>query len=162
MFQHLSRVCLLGALVTVAMASLSQAAVVKTSCGAPIQSIVVTKKASDPQFESTSTNFVRLPGSALNVVVPAGTMRCVKVRLTPKASCQGNGGNADCFIRAVADGVEMSPGTLGGNDMRDAYQWVSRLGPGTHLVQIQLRRVAENAGAIVRIDDWAMDVEILK
>jgi hypothetical protein len=158
MFQHTSKTVLAALLFTAASADISRGAI-KTNCGASIQSSVVTKTPSEPQFVSTSTAFVRLPGTALNVVVPAGTKRCVKVRFTPRASCQGNGGNATCTVRAIANNVEMKPGILG---IRDSYQWVSELDPGTHLVQIQVRRIAEDAGAIIRVDEWVMDVEILK
>jgi hypothetical protein len=56
----------------------------------------------------------------------------------------------------------MSPGAIGDSDVRFSYAWVTRLGPGSHLIQIQARRVADNAGAIIRVDDWVMDVEVLK
>ena len=134
----------------------------KTSCAAPVQSIVLTQTQSAPHFQTTRTNFVRLTGAAQNVVVPAGTTRCVKVRLTARVSCQGDGGNANCFLRAVANDVEMSPGAISDSGLRFSYEWVTRLDPGTHLVQIQARRVADNAGAIIRVDDFVMDVEILK
>jgi hypothetical protein len=161
MIRQLTRAVVTIAFVFFAAGQL-HAAPLKTSCGAPVQSFVLTQTQSAPHFQTTGTNFVRLMGAAQNVVVPAGTTRCVKVRLTARVSCQGDGGNATCYLRAVANNVEMSPGPIGDSDVRFSYEWVTRLSPGTHLVQIQARRVADNSGAIIRIDDWVMDVEILK
>jgi hypothetical protein len=153
------------AVVTIAFVSFSagqlQAAPVKTSCGRVIQKTVISNDASTP-FQTTSSAAVRVPGAAQNVTVPSGDTRCIKVTFSGGMSCQGNGDNANCFIRARADTTNLSPGQISGNDMRNVYQWVGELGAGTHPVQIQIWRTSINAGALARVDDWVMDVEVLE
>lgn len=162
MFPDLVRALSVALFFIVASTDLSHAAPVKTTCGAPIQSIVLTQTQSAPHFETSSTSFVRLTGAVLNIVVPAQVTRCVKVRFTGRVSCQGNGGNATCYLRALAKNVEMNPGAIGESDVRFSYEWISRLEAGTNQVQIQARRIADNSGAIIRIDDWVMDIEIFR
>ena len=45
--------------------------------------------------------------------------------------------------------------------MRNVYQWIGSFPAGTHAVQIQIWRTSVNAGALARVDDWVMDVEVL-
>src|SRR5687768_10211585 len=134
MFRHVSTACLLAALITAATTSLSQATLLRTTCGAPIQSIAATQNA---QFETTNSTFTRVTGAVANITVPAGTARCVKVRFTAPAACFGPFG-AECFIRALTNTVEMNT-MLAGNQFLaspedsspqpNSFHWVSRLAP---------------------------------
>jgi hypothetical protein len=164
MFRHVSTACLLGFLFTVAATSLAQATLLRTNCGAPIQSIALTQNA---QFETTNSTFTRVTGAVANITVPAGTTRCVKVRFTAPAACFGPFG-AECLIRALTNTVEMNP-MLAGNQFLaspedsspqpNSYHWVSRLSPGAYSVQVQIRRNATATSA--KLQYWAMDIEIL-
>lgn len=152
------------AIVTIAFvffaAGQSQAAQVKTSCGPVVQKTVISNDASTP-FQTMSSTAVRVPGAVQNVNVPTGDTRCIKVTFSGGMSCQGNGDNANCFIRARAGATNLNPGQISGNDMRNVYQWIGRFAAGTHAVQIQIWRTSINAGALARVDDWVMDVEVL-
>ena len=164
MFRQVRTACLLGVLILVATTSLSQATLVRTTCGAPIQSFAITQNA---QFETTNSAFTRVTGAATNITVPAGTTRCVKVRFTAPAACFGPFG-AECFIRALTNTVEMNP-MLAGNQFLaspedsssqpSSYHWVSRLGPGIYSVQVQIRRNTMATSA--KLQYWTMDIEIL-
>jgi hypothetical protein len=168
MFVHIHRALLLAPLIVAGMTGGSHAASLKTTCGALVQNIVITQNS---KFETTSTTFVRVPKAALFVTVPApaSTTRCIKVRFTVGATCIGVSGSERCFIRALANGAEMNP-TANGNQLLagrqffaagNAYQWISRLGVGAHEIEIQIRRDASES-TTVAVDNWAMDIEILK
>jgi hypothetical protein len=170
MFNLIVRSCLLASLVAVASASAASAAPLKTNCGAPIQSSAITQ--SEP-VDFTNTSFKRVTGAVTNVIVPGGATRCVKVRFTVLAACAGDVGSEDveCFIRALANNVELEP-ALGGSQLLAArettsvypelksFHWVRRLEPGTHTVQVQVRR--NNEGTAARLHYWTMDTEILR
>jgi hypothetical protein len=165
MFQ-LMKACLLAAMATVATAGALQAKIVTTNCGTPIQSTVIT---GDQPFQTTSKEFIRIRGAVFVVHVPAGQRRCVKVRFTAGAICRAVGDNPACFIRIAAEGEQMhpqaganqgfsgqpfNPGGLG-------YQWVRQFGPGSHLIQIQVRTDNVPEVITVAVNDWTMDVETL-
>ncbi len=163
---HIMKACLLAAMATAATASALQAEIVRTDCGTPIRSSVVT---GNEPFQTTSKSFIRIRGAVLTVTVPSGQRRCVKVRFTAGAICQAVGGNPACFIRIAAEGEQMhpqaganqgfsgqpfNPGGLG-------YQWVRQFGPGSHLIQIQVRTDNVPEVITVAVNDWTMDVEVL-
>ena len=162
---RIARTSLLTMLFATVMAGIAQADLLQTSCGAPIESRIIT--ASDP-FQTTSKTFVRLHGAALTVVVPVGQQRCIKVRFTGGVTCKAPSGNQSCFIRALAAGSEMDPQgreqALGGELLQPTglgFQWIKRMGPGQHVIQIQVRSVNVPETITVGIDDWMMDVEVL-
>jgi hypothetical protein len=137
-------------------------ALVGIQCGAPINSVLRL----EPVASSTSSvAFVNLVN--VNIGVPAGTTRCIKVVFTAEASCRGPTSIVDnCIVRALDNGVEMNPqgggalvllsedGTANGH----AYEWVSRAGAGNHNIVIQ-RRVT-NAATVFTVDDWTFDVQL--
>jgi hypothetical protein len=137
-------------------------ALVGIQCGAPINSVLRL----EPVASSTSsTVFVNLVN--VNIAVPAGTFRCIKVVFTAEAACRGPSAVADfCLIRALDNAVEMHPqGTSAQIFLSEdasanahAYEWVSRVGGGNHNIQIQ-RRVT-NAATVFTLDDWTFDVSI--
>jgi hypothetical protein len=163
---HIMKTCLLAAMATAAAASTLRAEIVTTNCGTPIQSSVMT---GNEPFKTTSKEFIRIRGAVFIVDVPAGQRRCVKVRFTAGAICRAVGGNPACFIRIAAEGTQMhpqagpnqgfsgqpfNPGGLG-------YQWVQRFGPGSHLIQIQVRTDNVPETIVLAVNDWTMDVEVL-
>ena len=136
------------------------AAPTKVSCGTVLQKVVVSQS-SMTTFETMSTTPVRIPGALHNVTIPSGS-RCIKVTFSGGMSCQGNGGNATCYIRARAGSLDLNPGAISGPEMRSSYQWARRVTAGTHVVQIQIWRIAQNSGALIHVDDWTMDIEVLE
>ena len=163
---HIAKTCLLAMLLATVTASISRAEITNTNCGAPIQSSVAT---GNELFETTSRSFVRVRGAIFFVTVPSGQTRCVKVRFTGGVTCKGNNGNEVCFIRALAAGQEMHPHAggnqgLSGRLLRPTglgYQWVTRLGEGQHVIQIQVRALDLPEPVTVGINDWTLDVEVL-
>ena len=137
-------------------------ALVGIQCGAPINSVIRL----EPVASSTSSvGFVNLVN--VNIAVPAGTFRCIKVVFTAETLCQGPAAVADnCIIRALDNAIEMNPQGGGAQILLSedstpnahAYEWVSRVGGGNHNIQIQ-RRVT-NAATIFTLDDWTFDVSI--
>lgn len=166
MSRRMQIVWLLAAIVLLASTTASVTAVMRVDCGAPVQSIVLMD---DKTFETTRTAFTRVPNAIMEVIVPAEATRCIKVRFIATVVCRGGSGSERCFIRAVADGLEMEPKGGGGDRIFSgrqfegtggAYQWTGRFGAGTHRLQIQVR--SDGQFTTVGVDDWTMDVEILE
>src|SRR5215213_7487971 len=80
-------------------------ALVGIQCGAPINSVLRL----EPVASSiNSTVFVNLVN--VNIAVPAGTTRCIKVVFTGEATCSGPSTVSDrCFIRALDNATELNP-----------------------------------------------------
>jgi hypothetical protein len=141
----------------------AQRAAVLTRCGSHISSLVKTQIA---QSSAQSTFFATVPGAVLSFSVPAGQTRCIKVLFTAQASCRATGANDTCFIRATDNGAELHPhgqgeqifvtedSTPGGH----AYEWVGRVGAGSHTVRIE-RRVQAPATTFV-LDNWTFDLSV--
>jgi hypothetical protein len=134
----------------------AQRANINVSCGAQTGNLVRTENAG---ITFSNTGFVTLPGSAVIVTVPAGATRCVKVLFTAEA-----GATNFCYVRAVDNGIPMFPNggsfqVLVSHDTTadgHAFQWVRRVGPGSHSISIQRRVSSGSCG----IDDWTVDVEV--
>jgi hypothetical protein len=160
-----SRLLLLLAFATGVFASSSANAVlITTACGPLVTNIVRTENAASV---INAVAFVNLPGAIAGYTVPAGTSRCIKVLFTGEAACRGPAAVSDfCFIRALDNGVEISPQGASNQVFLSedatanahAYEWVGRFGPGNHTVVIQ-RRVG-NLGTGFLLDDWTFDLEI--
>ena len=84
-----------------------------------------------------------------------------------RAFCRGPASVTDaCFIRAVLDGVEMLP--QGGDfqtfvsedptENAHAFLWVRRIGPGNHVLRIEVR--VGNASLSFVLDDWTFDLTV--
>lgn len=160
-----SKILLLLALATGIFASSSAGAVLlTTTCGPSINSIVRTENAASV---INAVAFVNLPGAVAGFTVPAGQTRCIKVVFTGEAACRGPAAISDfCFIRALDNGVEMSPQGAGAQvflsedptENAHAYEWVRRVRAGNHSIVIQ-RRVG-NAATGFLLDDWTFDLQI--
>jgi hypothetical protein len=142
----------------------AQAVLKVTQCGPAINSAVTT-------VSDLSTNnslvFVDVQGAAQNFTVPAGATVCVKVVFSAEAACAGSASGKDiCFVQALIDGVQMRP--QGGAHQAfvseettagaHAYEWVSRVGAGSHDVRIQQK--VGDANTFFELDDWTFDVQI--
>jgi hypothetical protein len=131
-----------------------QRTIITTDCEFPTLTVLRTN---NTPVNFANTTFLALPGAALTFETFGS--RCVKLHFTAKAAA-----SASCFVRAVLNGIAMNPQggglqTLVSNDATfnaHAYEWVSRIGEGTHTVVIQ-RRVSTGT---CTIDDWTMDLEV--
>ncbi len=163
---RIARTTLLAMLLATVTAGIAQAAVVQTACSTPVESKAVT---GNDLFETTSKTFVRVHGAAVTITVPATLTRCIKVRFTASVTCKAPSGTQTCFIRALAAGSEMNPQGVAQQGMSGellqptglGFQWVKRMGPGQHVIQVQVRSVNVPETITVGIDDWMMDVEVL-
>ena len=120
------------------------AASATTACGASIAGQVLTYK----PVATTSTSLGPLRGSQKTLVVPEGLSYCVKVSISAEPTCGtttavGDGGHRSCMLRATIDGRELQPGpyplTLLDDRHRYLFEWVARIGPGSHAFQIEWR-----------------------
>jgi hypothetical protein len=131
-----------------------------TGCGSLINSLVRTQNAA---VSTTSTGFVTLSATALTV--PSGQTRCVKVLFTAETACRTSAASDFCYIRATDNGIEMNPqgGGFQAMDSEDstssahAYEWVRRVGAGSHTISIQVR--VGSAATRFFLDDWTFDVQ---
>ena len=109
---------------------------------------------------------VAIPATTMTVNVPAGQTRCVKVLFTAETSCTGFAGTDYCRVQATLDGAPMNPNGAGFMtiDSEDAsadghaFEWVKRVGPGQHVVQIT--QEVGNAATTFIHDDWTMDLTV--
>jgi hypothetical protein len=132
-------------------------------CGAEIRSVVKTE---DAATTTSSTTFVRLPGAAAQFSVPSGETRCVKVTFNAQAACRATSGSEVpevCQVRVLDNDVEMLP--QGARTIKTspaqaahAFEWVSRVGAGRHMIRLQ-RRATDEATEF-RINGWTLDVQI--
>ena len=112
--------------------SVAEAAPVTTVCGASIKSVT---KTNIDFFSSSSEQPVNITGAAVNITVPAGQTRCVRVRFSAVANCPHS-----CFVRAFANTNELNPSWTANplrfsNDLMNSgtahsFEWAERLGPG--------------------------------
>ena len=115
---------------------------------------------------TSSPTFVNLPGTAFPFAVPQNASRCIKVVFTAETSCTGSNANDYCYVQALIDGVPMDPDGQGVQaiDSEDStasghgYEWVQRVGPGNHVLEIE-QRVGNN-NTVLRVDDWTQDITI--
>ena len=137
-------------------AAAAQRANIIVSCGAQTGNLIRTENTG---LTFSNTTFVTLPGAVVGVSVPAGATRCVKVLFTAEAGATGF-----CYVRAVDNGIPLFPDggsfqALVSNDATanaHSFEWVRRLGPGSHTISIQRRVSSGSCG----IDDWTFDVEV--
>ena len=133
------------------------------TCGPQQTSIVKTE--SSPSG-TTSPAFVPLPGANVEIHVPDGQTRCVKVLLTAETACEVTAAPDFCYVQALLDGAPMNPNGTNfqamdsedGSASAHAYEWVKRVGEGDHIVRIE-RRVLNNATSFWW-DDWTFDVSL--
>ena len=132
-------------------------------CGMALESTVNTFNGLG---STSSVPWALLPTAQVQIQVPQNSSRCIKVLFTAETTCSGQPAAPDlCYVQATIDGAPMSP--WGQNfqaiDSDDptpsahAYEWVKRVGPGVHLVEIEQR--VGNAATTLTTDDWTMDVQ---
>ena len=133
------------------------------ACGPEQQNLVRTQSA----VGSTSSVVpVPIPATTMSVNVPAGQTRCVKVLFTAETSCSGFGGTDYCRVQATVDGAPMDPNgagfmtidSEGASADAHAFEWVKRVGPGQHVIQIT--QEVGNAATTFIHDDWTMDLTV--
>ena len=69
-------------------------------------------------------------------------------------------------MQALIDGAPMDPDGAGVQaiDSEDstasghAYEWVQRVGPGNHLLELEQR--VGNTNTVFRTDDWTQDIQV--
>jgi hypothetical protein len=158
----LARSTAIAALLTITALIRPAAAVTVHSCGPILKSVVKTETS---EFTTQSASFVSLPGSTINVVVPAGETRCIKARLYVVASCSDAAANDLCAIRVGVVGGDVFDPPINGIDIAPsgvppaayAFQWVKVLGEGTH--KIRPMAAVQNAMTTFTIKFWTFDVE---
>jgi hypothetical protein len=132
-------------------------------CGASISSRIKTQNTA---AVFSNTGFQVIPGAATPVSVPSGS-RCIVVRFTAGAACQGSGVNY-CYVRAIISGGvgEMFPQGLSlqtfvsedESPEAHAYIWTRRLQPGNYTIFIQQR--VNSLASDFYLDDWTFEVEV--
>lgn len=136
------------------------------TCGAVVSSTIRTQNERSNPLLSSET-FVPVPGAAVDVVVPSGESRCIKVRFTAEAACYGGDSNY-CYVRALRSGVPLPPN---GSDTQAlvsrapfaggyTHDWVTRAGAGTHRIVLQ-GRTSESTTQF-DLDDWSFEVEVTR
>ena len=135
---------------------------VTTSCGAPLSSIVKTVI---DQFSTPSETPVILVGTGVNITVPAGETRCVRVRFSAVAECPHN-----CFVHAFANTTPLNPVQSSSslrfssdsinNGTAHSFEWAGRVGPGqqTIFIKVNTGNTIEDA----RFGPFTTTVEIAK
>lgn len=140
----------------------SQAAVTH-SCGASIRSTI---KTDIPNFTTSSTTFVNVPGGVVTVDIPAGRTRCVKVHFSASMSCSTTGSIDLCDFRAGEIGGSAFDPPLNGIDFADgqgdtfqthSFEWVKELGAGSHKIRVQAG--VGSAPTTLTIRAWTLEVE---
>jgi hypothetical protein len=133
------------------------------TCGPQQTSVVKTENSPSG---TRSETFVPLPGANVQIVVPEGQTRCVKVLLTAETACEITAADDFCYVQALLDGAPMDPdgggfqamGSEDGTAESGAYEWIKRVGAGTHIVRIE-RSVLDSATRFWW-DDWTFDVSL--
>jgi len=142
-------------------ASASQRTQFVFGCGGDINTIVRTENAATATFNSGFLTF-----ASTTVSVPSGSTRCIKVLFTAEATCSGTAGTDFCYVRALDNGVEMSPQGAGFQTLVSedtsanghAYEWITRAGAGTHVISMQRRSGTSSTRFFM--DDWTFDVTV--
>ena len=124
----------------------------------PITAVMVV---SDNALQETSSReFVDIPGAATTITVPAGQRGLVLARFSAASQCGSlNPDDDGCFVRILFGGVEARPATAGpfdtaaccpnssNGDSFESHQIERSLGPlpaGTYPVTVQWKADAEN------------------
>jgi hypothetical protein len=175
----------LAAAALIALASAGTAlAVVGTFQATGINGITV--KTNSGLFGTSSTAFVTIPDTTVDVTVPGGQQAYVRARFSAESQCTNGevsnnvvaAGNATCLMRFVIDGSgsNMNPpsgsdfafdsvstqccATPGPKEAHSTERISALLGPGTHTVKVQVAVNLSGTMGFV-LDDWAFSVERL-
>lgn len=170
MIRHLLAAFALASASLTAMAApgLAASAATTTVCGPTMQNIVRT---GTPDLETFSSTFIPLAGAAVAVKVPAGRTACLKVLVTISASC-GDGKNVTlgelCRLRVLDNNAQFMPALPPQDGVTiqaateypagQAMEFVRRVGPGKHVIAVQVRTDADTTD--FEINAWTMDVTV--
>lgn len=133
-----------------------------TAASLPQGAVIDVQSAFGTTPSTFTGGFAVLPGSSVNVVVPAGETRNLYVTFTGESLCTGPA-SGRCPVRVTVDGNEAKPdpgldfsfdSPGGGAESHGIVRTVSGLAAGTHTVQVQGASVG--SGASLRLDDWAL------
>ena len=142
----------------------AQAEVVAMNCGATIKTVA---KANNPNWTTSSTAFVAVPGAAITINVPAGEQRCVKLRFSALARCPNTGVvNDECFIRMVDVGSNLAAPPVNGLSyaaeegrfLVRSYEWIKILDAGSHILRPEA--AVQNAATNFDIATWTFSVDV--
>lgn len=147
----------------VVLCSPASADVIATKCGAPISSTVKQGVNVQQTITATST-FGNVTGAAINVNVPAGQTRCVRVRFSANVLCDPPTAIDHCYVKVndslnpflFDPAIAIATNEPGG---AHSYEWATRLGAGSHAIRIQATR---NTGVTFIIVHWTMAVDVAK
>jgi hypothetical protein len=130
---------------------------VVTNCGAPISSITKTMTNT---FTFNLEQYVSVPGAGFIVRVPQGETRCLRVRFFASAYCP-----LSCFPRVMDGTTTFEPSFVAslrfasGNDAEaHAFEWVKRVGPGTHQIRVQIATGNTSQNAELRVYSTTLEV----
>ena len=132
-----------------ASASVAAPTVLHTVCGSTISTATRTATGT---FETPSEIPVLVPGGQFVVTVPAGTQRCIKLRFSAGAYCPHG-----CFLRVLDSNGLFQPSANTSPILRFAnnneveahsFEWVQRVGPGRHIVKLQIQTGNTIANAV--------------
>jgi len=160
-------------LVSGALAGTAAGVLIPASGGAMLR---VDKRTQDAPSTTSATNWVNLPGAAVNVFVPAGASRLYDVPFFAESQCTGpNAGN--CAVRIIATSaagtIELNPqagadyafdsdmpGAL--TDLAEGHgmersRRLSGGANGTNYV-IQVQFAVVNPQSVFTLDDWHLAV----
>ena len=157
-----------ASLTAMAVPALAAPAATATFCGPTIRSIVRT---GTPDLETFSSTFIPLAGASVTVQVPAGRSECLKVLVTMSASC-GDGKNVtfgeQCRLRVLDNSAQFMPalppwdGVIIQSSTEypagQAMEFVRRVGPGKHVIAVQVRTFAPTIDFEINV--WTMDVTV--
>jgi hypothetical protein len=138
----------LVALLALSLVSATAVLAVTTKLNGGAVKSVRTATADDP-VSTTSSSWTDVPGMSTTVNVKAGTKALLVITFSGQSRCQDTGApTVDCYVRALVDGVEASPGetildsaAAGDNTVQSqgshSFQWVMGVGSGTKTIKIQ-------------------------
>jgi hypothetical protein len=145
--------------------SAAEAAPVTTICGSLIRAI---HKTNVDQFSFSSETVPTPAPGGIQVTVPNGQTRCVRVRFSAEAECPNN-----CFVRAVATKGpttnELNPAAPDifrfssdgmNNGTAHSMEWIERLDEGTWSIRVNF--VTGNSSFTAKIGPYTTTVEVLE
>ena len=136
-------------------------------CGTLYFNKVVTQNA---ERQTASISFTNLNGAVITINVDGETLQpplCVKVTFTAETACSPTPSGDYCYVRALDNGVPMSPNGAGfqaidsehATAQGHGFEWISEIfQTGQHTYRIQWR-VRETPTTFF-IDDWTFDVQV--
>ena len=126
--------CCLGAL---SFNSHASAATFQADCGRTVHTV---SKAVEDIFAFSLEQYVQVPGGTINVTVPSGKKRCIKITFSVVTDCPHG-----CFVRVDDNNVAVPPRwdqtVTRFSDSADgarSFQWIEQVAPGDHQITIKV------------------------